>query len=136
MNGINHSSFIGIMLLICMTLLTTNLSAQSSNEKILVGKWLTEDNDVIEFYNKNNTYEGKLILANDKAAVAKHPEIIGAVIFKKLKITEEGFGNGNYHDIESDADYAVSIKVVDVKTIKLKFGTGLFSQTSVFKKII
>jgi uncharacterized protein (DUF2147 family) len=119
-----------------MTLLTTNLSAQSSNEKILVGKWLTEDNDVIEFYNKNNTYEGKLILANDKAAVAKHPEIIGAVIFKKLKITEEGFGNGNYHDIESDADYAVSIKVVDVKTIKLKFGTGLFSQTSVFKKII
>jgi hypothetical protein len=109
---------------------------QSQNYKILVGKWITEDKDVIEFYQKNNLFEGKLVSTGDKGLALKHPEIIGSIIFKNLEPKNDEFINGKYYDIESKEYYSVSIKIISAKVIKLKFGSGLFSQTSEFKKTI
>jgi Uncharacterized protein conserved in bacteria (DUF2147) len=106
------------------------------NDKILVGKWITEENDVIEFYQKGKIFEGKIILLNDKSIATKHPEIIGTIVFKKIEMVNAEFVNGTYYDIESKESYPVTIKVTSAKVIKLKFGTGLFSQSSEFKKII
>jgi Uncharacterized protein conserved in bacteria (DUF2147) len=106
------------------------------NDKILVGKWITEENDVIEFYQSNKIFEGKIILLNDKSISIKHPEIIGSIVFKKLELIKGEFVNGTYYDIESKESYPVTIKVISSKVIKLKFGTGLFSQSSEFKKVI
>lgn len=116
--------------------ITSKNFQQSQNDKILIGKWITEDKDVIEFYQNNKTFEGKIVSLNDKEAVKKNPEIIGAVIFKKLELVKGEFINGSYYDIESKESYKVSIKVSSVKVIRLKFGSGFFSQTSEFKKVI
>ncbi len=111
---------------------TTN---QSQKENSLIGKWITDDKDVIEFYQNKNIFEGKIVSLGDAAVVKKNPEIIGAVIFKKLELVKGEFINGSYYDIESKDSYKVSIKIVSAKVIKLKFGSGLFSQTSEFKKV-
>ena len=105
------------------------------NDKILQGKWITEDKDIIEFYQNASSFEGKIVSLHDIEAVKKNPEIIGAVIFKNLKLVKGEFTNGNYYDIESKESYKVSIKVISEKLIKLKFGSGIFSQTSEFKKV-
>lgn len=106
------------------------------NDKILIGKWITDEKDVIEFYQKDNLFEGKIISLGNKEAVKQNPEIIGAVIFKKLELVNSEFINGSYYDLESKNYYKVSIKIVSQKVIKLKFGSGLFSQTSEFKKVL
>ena len=119
--------------------ITNNVQSEKviviQNDKILIGKWITEDKDVIEFYQNNKTFEGKIVSLGDKEAVKKNPEIIGAVIFKKLELVKGEFINGSYYDIESKESYKVSIKISSAKLIKLKFGSGLFSQTSEFKKV-
>jgi uncharacterized protein (DUF2147 family) len=104
-------------------------------ENTLIGKWQTEDNDVIEFYQNKKNFEGKIVTVADKEAAKKNPEIIGAVLFKKLELVKGEFINGTYYDIESKDSYKVSIKIISATTIKLKFGSGLFSQTSTFKKV-
>lgn len=106
------------------------------NDKILIGKWITDEKDVIEFYQKDNFFEGKVISLGNKEALKKNPEIIGAVIFKKLELVNGEFINGSYYDLESKNSYKVSIKIISQKLIKLKFGSGLFSQTSEFKKVL
>jgi Uncharacterized protein conserved in bacteria (DUF2147) len=111
----------------------TNFSYQKGNN--LIGKWITEDKDVIEFYQNNKTFEGKIVSLGDATVVKKNPEVIGAVIFKKLELVKGEFINGSYYDIERKESYKVSIKIVSAKVIKLKFGSGLFSQTSEFKKV-
>jgi uncharacterized protein (DUF2147 family) len=109
--------------------------SQSQSENRIIGKWITEEKDVIEFYKNKNHFEGKIISIADKEALAKHPEIKGAIIFKKLEFIKGEYINGSYYDLESDESYKVAIKVVSPNVIKLKFGSGLFSETSVFKKI-
>jgi uncharacterized protein (DUF2147 family) len=103
--------------------------------KTLSGKWITEEKDIIEFYKRTNVFEGKVIALGDKAIMDKHPQIEGAIVFKKLEQSGEESITGTYYDIESEETYTVSIKFVDSKTIKLKFGTGIFSQTQEFKRI-
>jgi hypothetical protein len=107
----------------------------STTQNYLLGKWITDDKDVIEFYQNKNNYEGKIILLGDASIAKKHPEIIGAIIFKKLELVNGEFINGTYFEIESKNSYKVSIKIISPKLIKLKFGSGLFSQTSEFKKV-
>ena len=139
---ITTKMLLGLVVLIPMLAfnsITNNIQSEKiiviQNDKILIGKWITEDKDVIEFYQNNKTFEGKIVSLGDKEAVKKNPEIIGAIIFKKLELVKGEFINGSYYNIESKESYKVSIKISSAKLIKLKFGSGLFSQTSEFKKV-
>jgi len=120
-------------------LLTTFLfiacaNAQNITSK-LIGKWQTDEKDVIEFYLVKDKICGKLVATGDEALQKQNPEIIGSVIFTELKFENGAFKDGKYLDLESRKMYPVKIELINGNRLKAVFGSGLFTETRTMTKI-
>jgi uncharacterized protein (DUF2147 family) len=109
--------------------------AQTAAKDKLLGKWQTEEKDVIEFFAKGNKIDGKLISSADETLKKKNPELIGTVIFSGLELIDGMYKNGEYLDLESKKSYPVKIEIVNSKSLKATFGSGIFSETHIFTRL-
>jgi uncharacterized protein (DUF2147 family) len=109
--------------------------SQTNNADLLIGKWLTKEQDVIEFYKKGDNYEGKIVTTADKKQLQIHPEIVGTTVFTALQLKNNQYNNGWYYDLEAKKSYPVKIAPDGTKRLKVTFGSGFLTETHVFNRI-
>lgn len=135
--------YVFITLCFVLSSFGTIISAQSLDSP--AGRWKAIDeetgkaNSIIEIYEENGTYAGKIadILKADKTAVCtkckgkqKGAPMLGLVIIKGLKANKDYWDGGTIMDPQKGADYRLSVwyedKDPNVLYVRGKHWTGLY----------
>lgn len=114
----------------------------TSFSQTIVGKWKSIDENsnkemaIIEVYEQNNTYFAKLIEilqvnkshANcpDCSAKIKNKSLLGKIIIKDLKISENEYNSGTLIDPFSNKEYSCNIKPIGNNKLKVRAFTGFY----------
>ncbi len=120
-------------LLICSTLLLSFKNYAYISSEQIEGYWLTEDDDSIVIIEKcEDKYCGKLVYFTPVPNEPKINEtlcnlqIIGDLSFNSKKNQWE---KGWIFDVDSEEAYPISVKQEGKHKLKLRAGSGLFSET-------
>ena len=102
----------------------TQVSAQSVNDKLLLGKWLTKDNVVMDFIATGNNISIKQISAKNKKDKKDNGKILG----KSIEFSEEREFKGTMINPENNKEYSsVFIVSEDGKKLLLKVKWGFIN---------
>ena len=102
----------------------TQVSAQSVNDKLLLGKWLTKDNVVMDFIATGNNIFIKQISAKNEKDKKDNGKILG----KSIEFSEEREFKGTMINPENNKEYSsVFIVSEDGKKLLLKVKWGFIN---------
>ena len=103
---------------------TTQVSAQSVNDKLILGKWLTKDNVVMDFIPTGKTISIKQISAKNEKDRKNNGKILG----KGIIFSEDGEFKGTMINPENNKEYSsVFIVSGDGKKLLLKVKWGFIN---------
>jgi uncharacterized protein (DUF2147 family) len=121
----------GIWITGLLIILSTQLFAQKGAEPIL-GKWLTEDNSILEFFKSGSTIAVKQLNAGKE----KDKKDNGKLVAKNLLSANKIEYNGTVIDPSNSKEYeAVFTMAPDGKSLKLKVKWGFISFKETWKKL-
>ena len=110
--------------LFMLLMATTQVSAQSVNDRLILGKWLTKDNVVMEFIATGNNISIKQISAKNEKDRKDNGKILG----KSIKYSEEREFKGIMINPDNDKEYSsVFIVSSDGKKLLLKVKWGFIN---------
>ena len=102
----------------------TQVSAQSVNDKLLLGKWLTKDNVVMDFIATGNNISIKQISVKNEKDKKDNGKILG----KGIEFSEEREFKGTMINPENNKEYSsVFIVSDDGKKLLLKVKWGFIN---------
>lgn len=125
----------------------------TANGQTIIGKWETFDDitnqkkAVVEIYEKNHIYFGKIIetFVGPKNATCqnckgnkKDKPIIGLIFFENIKKNEDKFDGGTILDPESGEIYKCYLKLINDNTLKVRgfVGFAIFGRTQYWRRKI
>lgn len=147
-NTINYYLFMKKFTLLVLILLSTTINAQS-----ILGKWKSideetnKDESVIEIYQENGKFYGKIIQLLDpkkKGIVCenckgknKNKPIEGLVIINGLKKDKNEWSGGKVLDPKNGKEYKCFITLKDNNTMKLRgyIGFSVFGRTAYWYRV-
>ena len=110
--------------LFMLLMATTQVSAQSVNDKLILGKWLTKDNVVMDFIPTGKTISIKQISAKNEKDRKNNGKILG----KGIIFSEDGEFKGTMINPENNKEYSsVFIVSGDGKKLLLKVKWGFIN---------
>jgi hypothetical protein len=111
--------------------ITTQIFAQKNGE-LLIGKWQTKDNAIVEIFKNGNSTTIKQVSATKEKEKINNGKIIG----KELVFVNKTECNVIMIDLSNKKEYkGILIYAEDSKSLKLKVKWGLLSFNETWKKI-
>ena len=134
------------ILLIIPFLALSFLSLADNNADVIIGDWLTENNEgKVTIYKQGNLYFGKISGGKTPGRKdTKNPdvnlrnnELIGTVILKNFKFTGGSWEKGTIYDPNSGKTYDCILKIKNNnKTLDIRgyIGLAMFGRTSTWTR--